>query len=92
MDALNGGAGNTEVRAGVLRLLSVVPEVSVSNVTFDNKAAVALTARLWNNGYSERLLIDADTGMPLQFVGAYAGKAPDVTVTYTVSRVSLSQF
>lgn len=91
MEALDGAAANPDVRAGVLRLLSAVPEVSVSHVTFDGQPAVALTARLWDNGYSERLTINAQTGMPLQFVGADAGKAPDVTVTYSVSRVTLSQ-
>ena len=39
--------------------------------------------------YQEAITINADTGIPLKFVGGPAGQAA-VTVTYVVTRVSLA--
>lgn len=41
-------------------------------------------------GYTEQLTINADTGVPIQFVGGASGSAPGMTVDYRVSRVTLA--
>jgi hypothetical protein len=89
-DALIGGAGNPQVRAGVLRLLAMIPEVTVAQTTTGGQPTLTLTAGppAFPSGYHEHLTINANTGMPIQFVGGTSGQAPDVTVTYTVSRVT----
>jgi hypothetical protein len=88
MDALAAGAGQPAVRAGVLKLLATVSRITVSPSTFDGKAVLVLTARLFDPGYSEQLTVDASTGMPVRFVGGYDGKVPSTVTTYQVSRVT----
>ncbi len=43
-DALIAGSGNPQVRAGVLRLVSLLPGVSVTRATVDGQRALTLTA------------------------------------------------
>jgi hypothetical protein len=43
-DALIAGAGNPQVRAGVLRLVSLLPGVNVTRATVDGQPALTLTA------------------------------------------------
>jgi hypothetical protein len=47
-----------------------------------------LTASVFSDSYQERLYLDAQTGVPLKFVGGTAGHEPSVIVTYDVSRVT----
>jgi hypothetical protein len=109
-DALIAGAGNPQVRAGVLRLLSLLPDVTITNGTANGQPTLTLTAgaaeftdprmaALQQQGivkardsqapYQEALTINADTGMPVKFVG---GPPSDIgtTVNYVVTRVTLS--
>ena len=104
-DALVAGAGNPQVRAGVLRLVSALPGITVSDGTADGQPTLTLTAGAAEVGYSginktnpklpagpayqEAITINADTGIPLGFVGGPAGNV-GVTVTYGVTRVSLA--
>lgn len=89
-DALVGGAGRPDVRAGVLHLLDSVDGVTVDHVSVGGRPALKLTAPIFGDGYVEELTIDADTGIPLRFVGGAPGK-PQAVINYTVSRVSLNQ-
>ncbi|MGH2927454.1 MAG: hypothetical protein ACRDL8_04570, partial [Solirubrobacteraceae bacterium] len=88
-DALIAGAGDPQVRAGVLQILSTLPGVTVTQGTSDGQPTLVLTAGSpeMGYGYSEQLTINADTGVPVQFVGGVPGKAPATTVDYKVSRV-----
>jgi hypothetical protein len=104
-DALVAGSGNPQVRAGVLRLVSVLPGINVTRGTVDGQPTLTLTAGPAELGlsaidkanpklatgapYEEATTINADTGIPLKFVGGPAGK-PDTTVTYVVTRVKLA--
>ena len=104
-DALVAGSGNPQVRAGVLRLVSILPGVSVTHGTVDGQPTLTLTAGAAELGlsgidtadpkaetgasYQEAITINADTGVPLKFVGGTAGK-PATTVTYVVTRVTLA--
>ena len=104
-DALVAGSGNPQVRAGVLRLVSALPDITVTHGTVDGQPTLTLTAGAAELGfagtdkadpkaqtgpaYQEAITINARTGMPLGFVGGPAGKAA-VTVTYVVKRVNLA--
>jgi hypothetical protein len=104
-DALIAGSGNPQVRAGVLRLVSALPDITVTHGTVDGQPTLTLTAGAAEMGfagidkanpkaetgppYQEAITINADTGIPLGFAGGPAGKAA-VTVTYVVTRVKLA--
>jgi hypothetical protein len=104
-DALVAGSGNPQVRAGVLRLVSALPGITVTHGTVDGQPTLTLTAgaaELGNVGidkanpktdtgpaYQEAITINADTGIPLGFAGGPVGKVA-VTVTYVVTRVNLA--
>jgi hypothetical protein len=93
MDALLAGAGNPQVRAGVLKLLGTIPQVAVTHGTLDGKPTLVLTAALQTSNsstYQEQLIVNAGTGIPMQFVGGNVGQTPSVTVYYTISRVTVS--
>jgi hypothetical protein len=91
-DALVVGSGNPQVRAGVLRLVSMLPGVSVTHSTVDGQPALTLTASAeFGSGmaYQEAITINANTGIPLKMVGGTPGKV-DTTVTWVVTRVNLA--
>jgi len=90
-DALIAGSGDPQVRAGVLRILATLPGVTVADGTSGTQPTLVLTAGgdELGYGYSEQLTIDADTGVPLRFVGGSSG-GPSGTVQYQVSRVTLA--
>jgi hypothetical protein len=92
LDALQAGAGQPEVRAGVLRLLSTLPEVKVTSRSVDGRALLTLTAGAPATppGYQEELTIDATTGVPIAFAGGEVGQRPETTSTYRVSRVTVA--
>jgi hypothetical protein len=96
-DALVVGSGNPQVRAGVLRLVSALPGITITHGTVDGQPTLTLTAgagELPQTGvggvYQEAITINADTGVPLEVVGGPAGQAADTTVTYVVTRVNLA--
>jgi hypothetical protein len=92
MDALIEGAGNPDVRIGVLRILSTLSEVAVTNTTTNGQPTITLTASApaLPSNYQEAITINASTGVPVSFVGGTPGQTPSVTVTYQVSRVTLA--
>ncbi|MET8088199.1 hypothetical protein [Micromonospora sp. NPDC005237] len=87
--ALSAGDGNTQVRAGVLRLLSTISAVSVKNSTTHGKATLTITAgsEVFGGEGSEVLTIDAQTGMLVKDVSTVPGLA-QATTTYESSRVT----
>jgi hypothetical protein len=87
-DALSLGAGSPKVRAGVLRLLSTVPEVTVANSTTGGRPTLTLTA-LFTGAGSEVLTINAKTGMPISYASKIPGIKP-VVDTFRVSRVTMA--
>jgi hypothetical protein len=98
-DALVVGSGNPQVRAGVLRLVSVLPGVSVTNGTVDGQPTLTFAAgadELGGNGpggasnYQEAITINAQTGIPLKMTGGPPGGPADTTVTWKVTRVNLA--
>ena len=92
LDALQAGAGQPEVRAGVLRLLSTLPEVTVRSTNVNGAAMLTLTATApaMPANYQETLTINGTTGVPVNFAGGVPGHRPDTTSTYRVSRVTVA--
>jgi hypothetical protein len=92
LDALLAGSGNPQVRAGVLRILSTLREVTVTSTTTGGQPTLTLraSAPAMPGNYQETLVIGAQTGIPVTFTGGAPGQAPSVTVTYQVTRVTLA--
>jgi hypothetical protein len=90
--ALTAGAGNSQVRAGVLRLLATVPGVKVAKSTTGGEATLTLSASssVLDGGSAEMLVIDAATGSPVQFSAAAGEGMQAAKATYKVSRVTLA--
>jgi hypothetical protein len=92
LDALVAGSGNPEVRAGVLRLLSTVPGITVTNAAAGGQSALVVEymSPLGRGPYREALTLNARTGIPIEYTAGAVGKTPDVTVSYKVSRVTVA--
>jgi hypothetical protein len=92
--ALATGAANPEVRAGVLRLMSTIPDVSVTKTTADGQPALNLTAgSALFAGHSEYVLtINAQTGLPIRSENTKTapGEKPSPASTYESSRVQVA--
>jgi hypothetical protein len=98
-DVLVAGAGNPQVRAGVLRLVSVLPGITITHGTVDGQPTLTLAAGAaelgGNSGaggpaYQEAITINAQTGIPLKMVGGPAGGPAATTVAWVVTRVNLA--
>jgi hypothetical protein len=90
VDALNWGAANPEIRAGVLRLLSTIPEVTVVKSTTGGQPTLTLTAGpALLEGGKQVLTINARTGMPISSVVTLP-QVPTSVETFQVSRVTLA--
>jgi hypothetical protein len=105
LDALVAGSGNPQVRAGVLRLVSALPDIKVTQGTVAGQPTLTLTAGAAELGhvaadkanpkadpgpaYQEAISINADTGIPLQVASGPAGQVTG-TVSYVVTRVNLA--
>ena len=76
----------------MLRLLSTLLEVTVTNTTTGGQPTLTLTAGspAFPGNYREALTINAGTGVPVAFAGGTPGQKPDVTTTYQVFRVTLA--
>ena len=93
MNALLAGAGRTDVRAGVFALLATVPSVHVDEkAVAGGRKLLALKATYFSDGYVEELDVDAETGVPLQFIGGNPGEEPGVIVDYTVTRETAATY
>jgi hypothetical protein len=93
INALTEGAGNPQVREGVLRVLSTIPEVTVANSTTGGQPTLALTAApaLMGAGLPAQVVtINARTGMPISLVNGTPGQRYYSKTTYRVSRVTLA--
>jgi hypothetical protein len=84
MDTLIAGAGDPEVRAGVMTLLSTLTKVHV----VDHGATLEITNTDFPDGYQEALTVDAETGVLEKEVGGVPGQTPEVVVTYDIKRVT----
>jgi len=93
VNALTEGAGNPQVREGVLRLLSTIPQVTVANSTSGGQSTLTLTAApalIGNGNPAQVVTINARTGMPISLVDGTPGQKLYSDTTYKVSRVTLA--
>jgi hypothetical protein len=92
VDALSAGAGSPQVRAGVLRLLSTIPAVTVTNSTTDGQPTLTLTAgpAVFVGSGEQVLTVNARTGMPVKSVFPAQGKLPSSVDTFRVYRVTMA--
>jgi hypothetical protein len=91
-DALAEGAGSPQVRAGVLRLLSTMPEVTVADSRTGGKPTLTLTAgpALFGGSGEEVLTVSARTGMPVKDVSPAYGNVPSSVQAFQVLRLKLA--
>ena len=93
---LFSAAANAEVRAGVLKLLATMKDVTIGKTVVNGQAALTLTAdpAILGGGGSQILTINADNGLPIssEVVPAKDSKTPSkhTVVTYQSSRVNLA--
>jgi hypothetical protein len=94
VNALTEGAGNLQVREGVLRLLSTIPEITVANSTTGGQPTLTITAGPALNPGSglpaQVVTINASTGMPISSVWGTPGQKYYSSDTFQVSRVTLA--
>ncbi|GAA4596271.1 hypothetical protein GCM10023194_68040 [Planotetraspora phitsanulokensis] len=92
VDALARGAANPKIRAGVLRLISTIPDVTVKDSTTGGQPTLTLTAgsALFQGSAEQVLTINAKTGMPIRSAVGAPGKKPDSVTTFKASRVSVA--
>jgi hypothetical protein len=88
MDALEGGAGQADVRAGAMLALSTLPDVKVTRTSFDGNPVVQITNTQFSDNYAETLDLDAQTGVLVHMNGGTIGQPDSVDVTYHVTRVT----
>ncbi|WP_410618787.1 hypothetical protein [Amycolatopsis sp. cmx-8-4] len=92
--ALTVAAANPEVRAGVLRLISTIPEVKVDKAIVGGQPVLNLTAgsALFAGHYELVLTINAQTGLPIRSETSKTapGDKPAPPRTYESSRVKVA--
>jgi hypothetical protein len=96
LHALAVGAANPEVRAGVLRLISTIADVTVEKSTTDGQPTLILTAgpALFEGDGEHILTINADTGLPIRSeikpAPGQKDPLPPSIETYKSSRVTVA--
>lgn len=88
MNALEGGAGRADVRAGAMLALSALPDVKVTQTTLNGQPVVQITNTQFPDAYAETLDLDAHTGVLVHMSGGTVGKPDSVDVAYQVTRVT----
>jgi hypothetical protein len=90
--ALEGGAGQPQVRAGALLAASAMPNTTVTTTTYATQPAVTVTWNEGPDGYSESVTVNNQNGVLLDEFngGASSGNDAGATsnTTYQVSRVT----
>ncbi len=92
MDALVAGAGDPQVRAGVLDLLATIPQITITQGTLEGQPTMVLdySSPAPPADYHEQLIISSVTGVPIELLGGQAGQAPETTSHYKISRVTVA--
>jgi hypothetical protein len=90
-DALNWAGGAPKIRAGVLRLLSTIPEVAVVDSKTGGQPTLTITGgpTVFGSGGDEVLTVNATTGLPVSIVSTAPGMSA-VEETFQISRVTLA--
>lgn len=92
IDALTAAPGNTQVGAGVLRIMATMPDVTVAHTTTAGQSTLTVSDRwpeLSDGKLVESLVINARTGFPVALFNRDPGQPLNVTYYHT-SRVTLA--
>jgi hypothetical protein len=92
IDALTAAPGNAQVRAGVLRIMATMPDVTVAHTTTAGQSTLTVAdswPELSDGKLVESLVINARTGFPVALFNRDPGQPLNVTY-YHASRVTLA--
>nr|MDT0658899.1 hypothetical protein [Micromonospora sp. DSM 115978] len=90
VDVLSAGGGDPRVRAGVLRLISTIPDVTVVDSAMDGQPTLTITAKVWEDGSEHVLIIDAESGVPISSAVDDPDTGTSFAGTFKVSRVTVA--
>ncbi|MFV2104494.1 hypothetical protein [Micromonospora sp. LOL_024] len=90
VDVLSAGGGDPKVRAGVLRLISTIPDVTVVDSTTGGQPTLTLTARVFGNDTQHVLIINAQNGVPISSKVNSPETETSFVRTFKVSRVTVA--
>jgi hypothetical protein len=90
VDVLSAGGGDPQVRAGVLRLISTIPDVTVVDSTTGGRPTLTITARVWEDDSEQILIVDARSGVPITSALDYPDTGAYFAGTFKVSRVTVA--
>ncbi|BCJ68551.1 hypothetical protein [Polymorphospora rubra] len=90
VDVLSAAGGDPKVRAGVLRLISTIPDVTVVDSTTGGQPTLTITARVWGDDSQHVLTINAQNGVPISSVLTYPDMDTTFAETFEVSRVTVA--
>ncbi len=96
-DALLWSGNDPQARAGVMRLLSTIPGLTVAHSTTDGQPTLIITAGPQGFGnFTQVLTVSAATGLPLSLVssapGAGTGRETDQNSRVTVAAIRAGKF
>lgn len=93
VDTLAAAGGHPEVRAGVLRLLSTIPGVTVTDSTTKGQPTLTITAGpavIGSNDGEQVLTINAENGVPISSATNDRELQTSFVQTFQVSRVTVA--
>lgn len=93
VDTLAAGGGHPEVRAGVLRLISTIPGVTVTDSTTKGQPTLTITAGpevIGSNDGEQVLTINAKNGVPISSATNDRELKTSFAQTFQVSRVTVA--
>ncbi|MFF0151871.1 hypothetical protein [Micromonospora sp. NPDC005203] len=90
VDVLSAGGGDPKVRAGVLRLTSTIPGVTVVDSTTGGQPTLTITAKVWTDDTQQVLIINAESGVPISSEMDSPETGTSIAGTFEVSRVTVA--
>ncbi|GIJ11878.1 hypothetical protein ACFFMR_16390 [Micromonospora andamanensis] len=90
VDVLSAGGGDPKVRAGVLRLISTIPDVTVVDSTTGGQPTLTLTASVFGDDTRHVLTINAQNGVPISSLMDDPETGTSFAGSFKVSRVTVA--
>lgn len=87
---LSAGGGDPKVRAGVLRLTSTIPGVTVVDSTTGGQPTLTITAAVWTDDTQHVLTINAQNGVPISSEMNSPETGDSFAGTFKVARVTVA--
>ncbi|MBQ1023915.1 hypothetical protein [Micromonospora sp. C95] len=90
VDVLSAGGGDPKVRAGVLRLISTIGDVTVADSTTGGQPTLTITATVFGDDTEHVLTINAQNGVPVSSKVNSPETGASFAGTFEVSRVTVA--